>query len=240
MQKKTSFLVALLDALRARLPVDDHSLAATFSRQFWSRVPDEDLADWEPADAASVTIAALKHFRVRAVDAVDIDVQNPEFERDGWTSSHTVVLIAHADMPFITDSVLMELSRHGLVTHHLQNVVFHGVRDGSGRLVRIDREAPEASAEVLIYAEIDRLEDDRLEPLAGRLAEILSDVRAVVGDFGAMKGKLGELVEALRDAPPPLPPDEVEEGIAFLEWLGKNRLTFLGYREFDYSDGSIR
>lgn len=128
MQKKTSFLVALLDTLRARLPVDDHSLAATFSRQFWSRVPDEDLADWEQDDAASVTIAALKHFRVRAPDDVEIRTLNPDFERDGWSSKHTAVLISHRDMPFITDSVLMELTRHGLVTHHLQNVVFHAVR----------------------------------------------------------------------------------------------------------------
>ncbi len=165
MQKKASFLVAVLDHIRSRLNAGEHGLAAAFTRQFWSRVAPEDLEGRNAEDAAGMTIACFRHFQRRAWDAVDIDVENPQYERDGWSSLHTIVQIAHPNMPFITDSVLMELSHRGLVTHHLQNVVFAAVRDADGNLLHIDPQSSEARAEVMIYAEIDRLEEERLAPL---------------------------------------------------------------------------
>jgi glutamate dehydrogenase len=240
MQKKAAFLVAVLEHIRGRLDAAEHGLAAAFTRQFWARVADEDLDDREAEDAAGMTIACLRHFQHRLWDSVDIDVENPEYERDGWSSDHTIVQIAHPDMPFITDSVLMELSHHGLITHHLQNVVFDAVRDAAGVLQRIDPQSPDAHAEVLIYAEIDRLEPDRLTPLESRLDAILKDVRAMVGDFAAMKQRRQAIVDSLASAPPPLSAEEVQESIAFLDWLGNNNFTFLGYREFDFAGGVIR
>jgi glutamate dehydrogenase len=240
MQKRAAFLVAVLDHIRDRLDAREHGLAAAFTRQFWSRVAPEDLNDRNAEDAAGMTIACFRHFQRRAWDAVDIDVENPQYERDGWSSDHTIVQIAHPDMPFITDSVLMELSRRGLVTHHLQNMVFAVVRDSDGALVRIDPQSADARNEVLIYAEIDRLEADRLTPLATQLELILRDVRAGVADFAAMKARLHAIIESLRSAPPPLSAEETNESIAFLEWLDKSSFTFLGYRAFDFADGTIR
>ena len=239
--QKNAFLVTLLDALRVRLPAERHGLAAAFSRQFWSRIPDDELDEWAPSDAVDVTVAAFRHFETRRSDAVDVVVLNPERERDGWSSRHTVVLIAHPDMPFITDSVLMQLSHTDIATHHLQNVVLDAVRDGTNRLVRLERGDPSARGEALIYAEVARLEDARLAALRERLEDTLADVRAVVSDFGAMKARLGEIVVALEAGPPArLGQSEVEEGIAFLRWLLLGNFTFLGYREFDFADGRMR
>jgi glutamate dehydrogenase len=240
MQKKAAFLVALLEQIRSRLDAEEHGLAAAFTRQFWSRVADEDLVDRNPDDAAGMTIACLRLFQRRLWDGVDVEVENPEYERDGWSSDHTIVQIAHPDMPFITDSVLMELSHHGLITHHLQNVVFEVVRDESGKLLRIDPQSPQARSEVLIYAEIDRLEPERLTPLESRLDAILKDVRAVVADFPAMKARRQAIVDSLAAQPSPLSADELQESIAFLDWLGNNNFTFLGYREFDFTGGVMR
>jgi glutamate dehydrogenase len=240
MQKKASFLVAVLDQIRSRLDSDEHGLAAAFTRQFWSRVAPDDLTDRSAEDAAGMTIACFRHFQRRAWDAVHIDVENPEYERDGWSSDHTIVQIAHPNMQFITDSILMELSRHGLVTHHLQNMVFATVRDSNGAFLRIDPTSAEAHSEVLIYAEIDRLEADRLAPLSQQLASILKDVRAAVGDFRTMKDRLSAIIESLGSTPPPLSAEEVQESKAFLAWLGESSFTFLGYREFDFSNGTIR
>jgi len=238
---RNAFLVDLLDALRARLPAERHGLAAAFSRQFWARIPEDELDEWESSDAVGVTIAAFGHFASRAADRVDIVVRNPEFERDGWASRHTIVLIAHPDMPFITDSVLMQLSHSEAATHHLQNVVFDAVRDSANGLVRLERGAPGARGEALIYAEISRIEDARLAGLRGRLEDTLADVRAVVNDFGAMKQRIGEIVAALESAPPAsVPKSEVDESIAFLRWLLLGNFTFLGYREFDFSEGLMR
>ncbi len=240
MQKNASFLVAVLEHIRGRLDTHEHSLAAAFTRQFWSRVAAEDSSDRSIEAAAGMTIACLRHFQRRAWNAVDIDVENPQRDRDGWTSDHTIVQIAHPNMPFITDSVLMELSHRGLVTHHLQNMVFATVRDADGRLLEIDPDSPDARSEVLIYAEIDRLESTRLGTIEAQLDSILKDVRAVVADFAVMKTRLRATVESLRTAPPPLAVEEIAESIAFLEWLEKGTFTFLGFREFDFGGGTIR
>ena len=73
MQKKAAFLVAVLEHIRSRLDPAEHGLAAAFTRQFWSRVADEDLEDRAAEDAAGMTIACLRHFQQRQWDSVDID-----------------------------------------------------------------------------------------------------------------------------------------------------------------------
>ncbi len=55
-----------------------------------------------------------------------------------------------------------------------------------------------------------------------------------------MKSRLGEIAAAIRSAPPPLPRDDVDEALEFLDWLAQNNFTFLGYRSFDYSEDTIR
>ena len=40
-------------------------------------------------------------------------VYNPQFEEHGWQSTHTAVEIVTDDMPFLIDSVSMELNRAG-------------------------------------------------------------------------------------------------------------------------------
>jgi ABC-type polar amino acid transport system ATPase subunit len=46
------------------------------------------------------------HARVR--------VFNPSIEEHGWQSTHTIIEIVNDDMPFLVDSVAMEINRHGL------------------------------------------------------------------------------------------------------------------------------
>jgi glutamate dehydrogenase len=240
MQNIASFVTALLEQIHARLDPSERALADTFARQFFARVAADDLADRTADDIAGMTIAGLRHFEQHRSETGDIDVANPRYERDGWASPHTVVWITHADMPFITDSVLMELSQRGLVTHHLQNVVFAVVRDANGKLLKIDPRDPNARLEVLVYVEIDRLEEDRIVPLEQRLAAILKDVRATVADFEPMKEKLRAIVESLETSPPPVPSPDIRESIAFLRWLLDANFTFLGYREFDFGGGVMR
>ena len=44
-------------------------------------------------------------------------VFNPTIEEHGWQSTHTIVEIVNDDMPFLVDSVTMEVNRHGLTLH---------------------------------------------------------------------------------------------------------------------------
>ena len=46
-----------------------------------------------------------------------VRVLNPTLAEHGWQSTHTVVEIVNDDMPFLVDSVTMEVNRHGLALH---------------------------------------------------------------------------------------------------------------------------
>jgi glutamate dehydrogenase len=229
----------LLDAVRRRFD-DDDPLLLEFTRLWWSRIPEEDLLPRDAGNDSAASIAAWRRFRTRQPVSTQIHVSNPSPARDGWHSRHTVVMVMTPDMPFVTDSVLMALSHDGLITHHLGNVVLSTERDASGVLRAISTDRSWPVREVFIYAEIDRIGEAEARALQERLSAALTDVRTAVDDFPAMKARLAELTEALRTDPPPLPPDEVAESLAFLDWLSQNNFTFLGYRSFDYRDGMIR
>jgi glutamate dehydrogenase len=232
-------ILILLNAIRDRLQGDD-PLLLEFARLWWSRIPEEDLKPRDARNDSAATIDCWRAFRRRDPAATSIHVMNPTAARDGWHSRYTVVRVITPDMPFITDSVLMALSHDGLITHHLGNVVLSTRRDDNGLLQEVSNDHSWPQREVFIYAEIDRLADSGLAALRQRLEDGLADVRAAVADFPAMRARLTALIAKLRESPPPLPEDEIEEATAFLDWLLQNTFTFLGYRSFDYGNDVIR
>ena len=117
-----------------------------------------------------------------------VRVYNPEFDADGWQSTHTAVEIVTDDMPFLVDSVSMELNRRGCGRP----------RDhppGRQRAPRHDRascvemlpprrraDAEYSVAESVIHAEVDRA--DR----PGDLDELTEHLERVIAR-GARRGR---------------------------------------------------
>ncbi len=235
-----SYIGRLLRHLQIRLSADQYPLHQKFAQLFWARTLEEDLAARDVSDDAGATIEALRRIRNRRSGQVTIDLLNPVSARDGWQSSHSVVMVTAPNMPFMVDSILIALSHDGLTTHHLNNVVLGVDRDDSGTVTNLSMDLAHPHREVLIYAEIDRQEDEALPKLQAQLDAVTRDLQAVVTDFDLLKGRLHEIIDDLQQHPPPLDAAEVEEGIQFLQWLLANHFTFLGYREFVYTDGLIR
>ena len=227
-------LQAVVDGVTARLP-DEADLAAAFTRQFWGKLPADDLAERRVEDDVGASISGFRVLARRRPGAVHISVRNPQHARDGWQSPHTVVCVLMDDAPFVVDSVLMALSHGGLVTHLLGNVVFSVKRDDQGALESCDTRINGAPREVFLYAEIDRVADEQLPELESSLNRTLEDVRLAVSDFSAMKDKAQEWLATLeaRDH------EQAAEHAAFVRWLLDDHFTFLGYREFRYEDGHV-
>ena len=232
-------ILILLNAIKDRLQEED-PLLLEFAQLWWSRIPEQDLKPRDARNDAAATIDSWRTLRMRNPQETTIHVMNPTAARDGWHSRYTVVRVMTPDMPFVTDSVLMALSHDGLITHHLGNVVLSIRRDAHNVVQAISRERSWPQREVFIYAEIDRIADSELGRLRQRLEDGLSDVRVAVSDFSAIKTRLMTLTAELRAAPPPLPASQMDEALAFLDWLPQNNFTFLGYRNFEYDDGVIR
>ena len=144
-------------------------------------------------------------------------VYNPTFEQHGWQSPHTAIDIVSDDMPFLVDSVSMELSRREAGIHVLVHPV---IGDESYMHIEIDRQA------------------GGLEELADALRHVLAQVRAAVEDWQPMKARLQELID--EPAPAGVDPAEVEESKALLAWIGDHHFTFLGYREYTLEGEALR
>jgi glutamate dehydrogenase len=228
----------LIDAVCARvrdlIPGEQSPSVDAFVRQYYHWVPPEDLAERTPEDLAG---AAISHWRFaceRAPGEAKLRVYNPDPERDGWRSPHTAVEIVSDDMPFLVDSVTMELGREGYGIDLVIHPVIHVRRDGNGRLTDVPDAAENGTPESILHAEVTREPDaGARERLKERIERVLSEVRAAIEDWGAMRGQVEATVKELVEGTPSSDPDEIEEAKALLAWLADDHFTFLGYREYD-------
>jgi len=206
-----------------------------FVDRYLGQVDPEDLADRSPDDLYGAALSHWNFAQKRERGHARVRVFNPTVEEHGWQSTHTVVEIVNDDMPFLVDSVSMEINRHALALHLIVHPILTVVRDAGGTLTGLaSAGAPEAVRESFIHVEIDRMSGAAaMEELAADLARVLKDVRAAVTDWEAMRAQVGDLVGEIARNKLPLPTDEIAEGGAFLAWLAENNFTFLGYRRHE-------
>ncbi|UFH50990.1 NAD-glutamate dehydrogenase [Pseudomonas sp. KNUC1026] len=215
---------------------------ALFAEQFFGIIPLDELTQRRLSDLAGCTLSAWR--LLQRFDAADpqVRVYNPDYERHGWQSTHSVVEVLHSDLPFLVDSVRTELNRRGYSIHTLQTTVLSTRRNDAGELLEVlpKGEAGEGIAhESLMYLEIDRCATAaQMSALVSELLSVLGEVRAAVDDFEPMKAKAHELM-ALVDATPFARVSEQErtEVKEYLQWLLDNHFTFLGYEEFVVNAG---
>ncbi|MDX6323726.1 MAG: glutamate dehydrogenase [Nocardioidaceae bacterium] len=219
--------------------------AGQFIRQYYRHVPAEDLADRGEVDVYG---AAMSHYRLaaeRPQGTANLRVFTPTVAEHGWSAhGHTVVEVVTDDMPFLVDSVTMELNEQGRGVHMVVHPQLLVRRDIAGRLIEVmDNEGyvvgsePDVYRESWMHVEVD-LESDA-EEMAGverYLLKVLSDVREVVEDWTRMQHQVLAVVQDLRANPPPLPADEVQQATELLEWLADDHFTFVGYREYRLED----
>ncbi len=199
-------------------------------------------ADLETADAETIYGAVMSLSATaadRPAESAAIHLYNPDPERNGWASRHSVIEIVNDDMPFLVDSISGELSRRGIAVHLLVHPILAVRRDKNGRLAEIG--AANAGTEGMrveswMHVEIDRQDDSGRADLAARLTVILRDVRAAVTDWAAMQDVIAAATAALDKGTGRSGDDDADaEARAFLDWLCDERFTFLGARYFAFS-----
>ena len=139
---------ALLDTVCSRLREhfqgDDADQAEAFVRQYYRWVAAEDIAERGELDLYGAALAHFDLARRREPGTTKVRIYNPEFELHGWGSGHTAVEIVTDDMPFLIDSVGMELNRRGFGVHLIIHPVIQVRRDGRGALLEVLSHAADA------------------------------------------------------------------------------------------------
>src|SRR4051794_31669968 len=211
---ESALIESVCERVRERVAPEEVAEAEAFVRQYYRRAPAADLSGREPVDLYGAALAHWAFGRDRAAGEARVRVYNPTFEQHGWQSPHTAIEIVTDDMPFLVDSVSMELSRRELGIHVLVHPV---VGDESYMHIEVDRQA------------------DAFEELAETIRGVLVQVRAAVEDWQPMR----ERIQALIDEPEP-PGVDVSEARALLAWVADHHFTFLGYREYELTADSLR
>ena len=235
-QRETGRIDEVLKLAGTRVPAAQRAAIAAFVPLYFRQVDPEELAERGTEDLLG---AALSHWqwgatRTRATPKVR--VLNPSASEQGWASRHSVIEIVNDDMPFLVDSVTMEINRQGLTLHLIVHPVFAVERDLDGKLMqarsRVD--APDAPRESWMHFEVDRLVDaEQRAKLVAGIEKVLADVRAAVKDWKPAMARLREAIEDLDAAPKSLDRSEVTETRAFLQWLAEDHFVLLGYRQHE-------
>jgi glutamate dehydrogenase len=207
-----------------------------FAHEYFLQVDVEDLDERTPEDLLGALLSHWQFGAQRPPGAAKVRVFSPSPGEDGWGSRHTIVEIVNDDMPFLVDSVSMEIARQGLALHLLVHPVYAVQRDARGSLQSIAprRSAPELPRESWMYIEVDRLVDaQQRQQLATGIERVLGDVRAAVLDWKPMQERLRAASAELAEAPAGVSREEAAESRAFLDWLADEHFTLLGYRQHD-------
>ena len=219
----------------AKVAPEQRATLQAFVARYYGQVDPEDLRERAPADLYGAALSHWNFARKREPGHARVRVFNPTIEEHGWQSTHTIVEIVNDDMPFLVDSVVMEVNRHGLMLHLIVHPIITIERAADGTLTGLAPDDSKTSTrESFIHVEVDRVtEQAALETLAADLVRVLDDVRAAVVDWKPMVAKAREIAAGVGKTPLPLPEDETTEGKSFIDWLADNHFTFLGYRCHD-------
>jgi glutamate dehydrogenase len=209
-----------------------------FLGAYYRNMPVEELVAAGPARMAAVAAEharlAAKRPQGRALVQVSAGGSCSALEEQ-----RGAVDIVTDDMPFLVDSITMELTRHGLDSFHIIHPQLLVRRDVTGTLWEVvgplgdARHQHDEIAESWTHIEIDTSSGVSLDELEKDLQRVLLDVRVAVEDYPKMAEAALRLTDRL-ETEGPRPPTETQ---ALLRWLADNHFTFLGYREYDLVEG---
>ncbi len=234
-ERKAELIDGVIAMIQARLPAAQAEPLTGFVARYFQQVDADDLNERSIGDLYGAALAHW-HFGHRFISGVPrVRVYNPNVQEHGWQSPHTVVEIVNDDMPFLVDSVAVEINRQGFTLHLTIHPVLCIERDAEGLLLSLaEHGSPAARMDSFIHLEVDRRTDPQaLEALATGLARILGDVRAAVADWQPLLQKISEVMTETEQRPAPQDAEQSAEDRAFLQWLADGHFTLLGYRNYD-------
>lgn len=232
---------AIIDLIRGyfnqHLPQEEAYLITIFAQRYLSACAVQDLEERSLEDLCGALLSQWQFSYQRKPGDSKVKVFNPQLATDRWQSPHTIVEISHDDIPFLVDSIRMELDRLEYQVHFVIHI--GGLKVKRNEHFQISEILPtgavekNAYSEAPIYIEIDRIIDPIvMEDLRVNIEHVLADVRLAVTDWHNMLAKMQDSIQELEHNPPPLDLDDIAESKDFLRWVMSNNFTFLGCRDY--------
>lgn len=236
---KQKILNAVCEQIIQKLPSKEAKLCAEFTLQFFSTMSTDDIKTWSVDNLYGAALNFWSLIEKNHYDEPKIKIYNPDFERYGWQSTHTVIEVLTKDMPFLVESLRMCINRLGLALH----LVIHM---GGIRVVRnenheisailskeeVTKKAYQIEAPILFL--VDRQTDAAiLEHLHDEILQVLNDTHKVVKDWMPMRERVLDVIGQMDHYPKCLDKEDVQESQEFLKWLENHHFTLLGVRDYE-------
>jgi glutamate dehydrogenase len=222
---------------------NDPQVYSQFAQRFYAGAAPDDLKTLSQDALAGIARLFWNALKERRPGQAFLRVFDPTPESDGFTASASFVTTINDDKPFLVDSILSELADRGLAVKAIFHPIMRVKRDASGTFRGFADGAEDGKAESSICIAFSRADTgEQLPEIQAGVARVLSDVDASVADWKPMLARLEESIAELHQNRPPAPLEEIEESLAFLQWLKNNHFTFLGARDyvFESENGNDR
>src|SRR6476659_388273 len=220
---------SLLDLIGERTEAERAPAVRAFAKAFLRRLAaDGSVGELPPEALLREIIGAFDFASARGAEPIAVRAFTPTLEEHGYQAAGSVVETNTEDWPFLVDSVSAALRGRGIGIHRVLHPIVGVERDADG------------GRESVMHFDLDRrLTPEQLTGLEEELRNVLSDVRATVKDFPAMADRARRMVQLAGAGAARYSDEEVDETVAFLEWLLRDNFIFLGYREYRFRDDAI-
>ena len=222
-----------------QLPPDKVHPIAQLIALYYRNMSPEDIQTRAVPDLYGAVMSHWDLLYHRKPNELKIHIFNPDYEKYGWQSTHTIIQVVTDDMPFLIDTMRMEVNRLGFTIHLM--VYIGGIQVCRNQKNQVEdllayhaAHDKKSGIEAPIYMEIDRQTDPAvLADIQNNIKRVLKDVRVAVEDWTLMQERVQELIDELNSKKMVQSPDEVNETKAFLVWLLQDHFTFLGSRDYE-------
>jgi len=224
-------------SLKAQLVAEAHKLSATensFSNFLVHLVNSIDEADLKHYDFNDFMEIAKNSFaNLLSLQENDSCVEISSL--DDKANLHVIDVI-NEDMPFIVDSGLAAIRACGADIRLFAHPVLPVSRaDGGFQVLEKADENSERASLLHVHFQ-PNLDPNALENIKTEIYAVLTQVRRAVEGWRQMLEKLGDVVRQYRNNPPQVEEAVLSESMHFLGWLADHNFTFLGMREYSFSE----
>ena len=192
----------------------------SFFEALFRNAASEDVTRYTPQELAALARLVFARVVAHKPGTTLVALFDPAAEETVYTRNETVLVAVNDDMPFLFDSLTSEARAQG---GNLR-AVFHPIIALNGR-----------STSVIVLVLDPIVGDERREALKRGADAAFNQVHEAVRDWRPMQNRLKQAIAELKTHPPRVSAEELDESVAFLEWLGDDHFTFLGCRDYTFS-----
>lgn len=241
---KEAFLQQLSNCIDEKLTNSQAEHVRDFATLYYDQSHLDEL-EGKPLSDVFGSAYAWWNFIQKKEDEPLVRVFNPSLEEDGWLCGHTVVAVLQKDMPFLVDSVRIEVNRRNIDIHAIKSTVMTVARDANGELLNLvgkgqkhrNTKTRHYHQEALVYLEINlHTDESEMLDLASSLRSVLRDVEVVVEDYQPLVAQTEAARLNLDRVKDDVLKDNTPEAKEFLHWLANGHFTLLGYSEYVFQE----